>query len=77
WETIADKKPKVFIDDPNLLKGGAKVEALEKLYSLFIRFGATYRTEEEHKILNVAYALDSSNSFENYLVKRIAFKYIL
>ncbi|MDE5000813.1 hypothetical protein, partial [Francisella tularensis] len=42
WEAIADKKTIVFIDEPHLLKGGATVEALEKLYSLFIRFGATY-----------------------------------
>ncbi|WKL77331.1 DEAD/DEAH box helicase family protein [Francisella tularensis subsp. mediasiatica] len=77
WEAIADKKPIVFIDEPHLLKGGATVEALEKLDSLFIRFGATYPTEEEHKLVNVAYALDSINSFENYLVKRIAVKNIL
>ncbi|EDZ90792.1 DEAD/DEAH box helicase family protein [Francisella tularensis] len=77
WEAIADKKPIVFIDEPHLLKGGATVEALEKLDSLFIRFGATYPTEEEHKLINVAYALDSINSFENYLVKRIAVKNIL
>ncbi|ABK90354.1 DEAD/DEAH box helicase family protein [Francisella tularensis subsp. novicida] len=77
WEAIADKKPIVFIDEPHLLKGGATVEALEKLDSLFIRFGATYPTEEQHKLVNVAYALDSINSFENYLVKRIAVKNIL
>ncbi|AXA34153.1 DEAD/DEAH box helicase family protein [Francisella adeliensis] len=77
WGAIADKKPIVFIDEPHLLKGGATVEALEKLDSLFIRFGATYPTEEEHKLVNVAYALDSINSFENYLVKRIAVKNII
>ncbi|MDE5033943.1 hypothetical protein NAI60_11550, partial [Francisella tularensis subsp. holarctica] len=65
WESIADKKPIVFIDEPHLLKCGATVEALEKLDSLFILFGATYHTEEEHKLVNVAYALDIINSFEN------------
>ena len=77
WGTIADKKPIVFIDEPHLLKGGATVEALGKLDTLFIRFGATFPTEKEHQLVNVAYVLDSINSFENYLVKRIAVKNIL
>jgi type III restriction enzyme len=77
WGAIADKNPIVFIDEPHLLKGGATVDALEKLDTLFIRFGATYPTEQEHRLVNVAYALDSIDSFENYLVKRIAVKNIL
>ncbi len=71
WHGIESKKPIVIIDEPHLLKGEKTVQYLEKLDSLFIRFGATYPTDEKHKLSNVVYSLDSISAFNDYLVKQI------
>ncbi|MBF2734724.1 MAG: DEAD/DEAH box helicase family protein [Betaproteobacteria bacterium AqS2] len=72
WEGIANKKPVVIIDEPHLLKGSETKRGLAKLdKSLFIRFGATFPTDSENSIANLAYALDSKAAFDNRLVKKI------
>ncbi len=71
WQGVSEQKPVVFIDEPHLLKGTKTTGYLDKLDSLFIRFGATYPRNESHKLSNVVYALDSISAFNNYLVKRI------
>ena len=72
WEAIAACRPVVIIDEPHLLEGEKTVEGLDRLTeSLFIRFGATYPTEDAHKLSNVIYTLDSISSFNQLLVKRI------
>lgn len=77
WQGLKETNPIVIIDEPHLLYGDKTVEYLEKLDTLFIRFGATYPSDEAHKLSNVAYALDSVGAFENYLVKNIAVKTLL
>jgi len=72
WGGIASKNPIVIIDEPHLLKASKTTEKLEQLKnSLFIRFGATYPADENHKLSNVVYMLDSISAFNQYLVKRI------
>ncbi len=74
WEAISTLNPIVIIDEPHLLKGGQTSEYLNKLNSLFIRFGATYPKNEQdksHNLSNVVYALDSISAFNHYLVKKI------
>ncbi len=72
WQDVASKKPIVIMDEPHLLKGHKTTQYLDQLkQSLFIRFGATFPTEEKHKLSNVAYCLDSVNAFNQYLVKKI------
>jgi type III restriction enzyme len=76
WENIAKQNPIVIIDEPHLLKGTETQTSFDKLEnSLFIRFGATYPNDknlnDDIKLSNVAYALDSISSFNHYLVKKI------
>ncbi len=72
WDGIAEQKPVVIIDEPHLLTGGRTEEWLGRLTdSLFIRFGATFSTDERHQLSNVGYALDSISSFNQHLVKEI------
>lgn len=76
WENIAKQNPIVIIDEPHLLKGTETQTSFDKLdNSLFIRFGATYPNDktlgDDIKLSNVAYALDSISSFNQYLVKKI------
>ena len=72
WQRIAKEKPIVIIDEPHLLKGKETKKGLDELKgSLFIRFGATYPEDKEHKLANVAYSLDSISAFNQFLVKRI------
>ncbi len=71
WNDISALKPIVIIDEPHLLKGDKTTKHIEKLDSLFIRFGATFPEDTEHKISNLAYSLDSISSFNDYLVKKI------
>ena len=72
WEGIAKQNPTVIIDEPHLLMGEQTQEWLGALnQSLFIRFGATFPTEEERRLSNVVYSLDSIDAFNQYLVKGI------
>lgn len=74
WDAISGLNPVVIIDEPHLLKGGQTSDYLDKLDSLFIRFGATYPKNDQdksHNLSNVVYALDSVSSFNHYLVKKI------
>lgn len=72
WDGIASCNPVVIIDEPHLLKGDETRRGLRRLgKSLFIRFGATFPSKEEHKLSNVAYVLDSISAFNRNLVKRI------
>ena len=72
WDGIAEQKPVVVIDEPHLLTGERTEEGLGKLKaSLFIRFGATFPTDENNQLSNVAYALDSISAFKQHLVKEI------
>lgn len=72
-EAINKLKPVVFIDEPHLLKGDSFVQAYREHFSdsLLIRFGATYPNEEESKLSNVVYVLDSITSLRSHLVKKI------
>lgn len=64
-------RPIVFIDEPHLLKGEAFTKIFNQFNSLYFRFGATFPKEEDHKLTNMIYSLDSISSFKNYLVKKI------
>lgn len=72
-DAIAELNPVIFIDEPHLLKGERFTEAYQNHFSksLCLRFGATFASEENHKISNVIYTLDSLSAFREYLVKRI------
>ena len=72
WEGIAAQQPVIIIDEPHLLKGSETQKGLAKLNdSLVIRFGATFPTEKEHHLTNIAYILDSITAFRQYHVKQI------
>lgn len=73
FSQILAKKPVVFIDEPHLLKGDAfSKKALEPLKSLLlVRFGATFPEEKAHALKNLAFRLDSLESFKRHLVKAI------
>ena len=70
-EAISKIKPIIIIDEPHLLKGEAFTKIFKDFNSLYLRFGATFPTEDEHKLSNMIYSLDSIHSFKNYLVKKI------
>jgi len=70
-DEIKKLKPVIIIDEPHLLKGREFTKAFSIFESLCIRFGATFPEEQEHKISNVVYTLDSINAFKEYLVKKI------
>ena len=71
---ISELEPIVFIDEPHLLKGAGFIEAYNKYFSnsLLLRFGATFPAEEDSKLSNVVYTLDSLTAFNDYLVKQIS-----
>ncbi len=71
FDEIKDIKPIIFIDEPHLLKGEEFSKIFNEFDSLYFRFGATFPKEDEHKISNMIYSLDSVSSFKNYLVKKI------
>ncbi len=71
FKALQNLKPIIFIDEPHLLKGEAFTKVFNEFNSLYLRFGATFPSEESHKISNMIYSLDSISSFKNYLVKRI------
>ncbi len=72
WEGIAAQKPVIIIDEPHLLKGTETKRGLDKLGDcLRLRFGATYPKDEDSKLSNLVYALDSISAFNQYLVKQI------
>ncbi|ANE36057.1 type III restriction/modification system, res subunit [Campylobacter iguaniorum] len=71
FENIISLKPISIIDEPHLLKGDKFNEYFSKINSLYFRFGATFPKEDEHKLSNLAYVLDSVCAFKNYLVKQI------
>lgn len=81
WDNIAKQNPIIIIDEPHLLKGTETQKSFDKLNSLFIRFGATYpndkKLSDNIKLSNVAYALDSITSFNQYLVKKISVNTLL
>ena len=70
-KSIQQLNPVIFIDEPHLLKGEAFTRVFEEFDSLYFRFGATFPNEEQHKLSNMIYSLDSISSFKNYLVKKI------
>lgn len=63
--------PVIIIDEPHLLKGKKFIEEFKNFKNVFLRFGATFPTEPEHKLSNMVYTLDSISSFQQYLVKKI------
>ena len=71
---IKKLNPVIFIDEPHLLKGEGFTAVYNEYFSdsLLLRFGATFPREEENKLSNVAYTLDSITAFRDYLVKRIS-----
>ncbi|MDD7513987.1 MAG: DEAD/DEAH box helicase family protein, partial [Campylobacter lanienae] len=71
FENIINLKPISIIDEPHLLKGDKFSANFSKLNTLYFRFGATFPNEDEFKLSNVAYILDSVSAFKNYLVKQI------
>ncbi len=73
-EVIKELGPVVFIDEPHLLKGEKFSTTYKKYFSnsLLLRFGATFPDEEENKLSNVVYALDSIHAFRDNLVKKIS-----
>lgn len=71
FENIANLKPISIIDEPHLLKGEAFNRYFSKLNSLYFRFGATFPKEDSYKLSNLAYALDSMEAFNSYLVKQV------
>lgn len=70
-EAIASLNPIIFIDEPHLLKGDKFSQSFGKFSSLYFRFGATFPSQNEHKLSNLIYCLDSVSAFKNYLVKQI------
>ncbi|WP_027327462.1 DEAD/DEAH box helicase family protein [Helicobacter pametensis] len=70
-DEIVGLKPICFIDEPHLLKGEKFDEVFQNFQTLYFRFGATFPTEEPHKLSNLAYCLDSISAFREYLVKQI------
>lgn len=73
--TILDEiialKPICFVDEPHLLKGEKFDRVLQSFQTLYFRFGATFPTEDLHKLSNLVYCLDSVSAFREYLVKQI------
>lgn len=70
-DNIIALKPICFIDEPHLLKGKEFDKVFQSFQTLYFRFGATFPTEEPHKLSNLAYCLDSVSAFREYLVKQI------
>ncbi len=70
---IGELSPVIFIDEPHLLKGASFVNTYECYFSksLCLRFGATFPTDNDFKLSNVVYMLDSITAFRDYLVKKI------
>ena len=71
FEEIASLSPISIIDEPHLLKGEAFNAYFSKIGTLFFRFGATFPSEKDFVLSNVAYCLDSISAFRRYLVKQI------
>lgn len=70
-EALIKLKPICFIDEPHLLKGEKFYQVFKEFKTLYFRFGATFPSQEEHKLSNLIYALDSKSAFNEYLVKQI------
>lgn len=70
-DKIVELKPICFIDEPHLLKGEKFDEVFQSFQTLYFRFGATFPTEDPHKLSNLVYCLDSISAFREYLVKQI------
>lgn len=71
FENIAALNPISIIDEPHLLKGEAFNAYFSKIKTLYFRFGATFPQDNDFKLSNVAYCLDSISAFRKYLVKQI------
>ena len=71
FDEIASLNPISIIDEPHLLKGEAFNTYFSKIGALYFRFGATFPSEKDFALSNVAYCLDSINAFRKYLVKQI------
>lgn len=70
-DTIINLRPICFLDEPHLLNGEKFDEVFQSFQTLYFRFGATFPTEDPHKLSNLAYCLDSISAFREYLVKQI------
>lgn len=70
-EGLQQIKPVIILDEPHLLKGEKFTHAFKNFNSLYLRFGATFPIEDEYKLSNMVYSLDSIQSFQNHLVKKI------
>lgn len=70
-DNIIALKPICFIDEPHLLKGEEFDRVFQGFKTLYFRFGATFPTQNSHKISNLVYCLDSISAFREYLVKQI------
>lgn len=71
FEEIISLKPICVIDEPHLLKGKKFHNVFREMKTLYFRFGATFPKEEDHKLSNLVYALDSIDAFNHFLVKQI------
>ena len=73
-ESISKMRPIIFIDEPHLLKGEGFIQTYRKYFNdaLLLRFGATFPDDDENKLSNVVYVLDSLDAFNECLVKKIA-----
>ncbi len=71
FHSLQKLNPVLIIDEPHLLKGEAFSSIFKEFNSLCFRFGATFPKEEQHKLSNMIYSLDSITSFKQYLVKKI------
>lgn len=73
-QSIDKLKPVIFIDEPHLLTGDSFISAYKEHFHkrLQIRFGATFPEDDHSELSNVAYCLDSTTAFNDYLVKQIS-----
>ncbi len=71
-DAISKLNPIIFIDEPHLLTGKEFTASYNEYFNhcLCLRFGATF-PDNEHKLTNVAYVLDSISAFTEQLVKKI------
>ena len=72
-DAISKLQPVIVIDEPHLMQGKGFTAAYHDYFSasVCLRFGATYPSDEDARLSNVVYELDSITSFREYLVKKI------
>ena len=76
-KAIQKLRPIIFIDEPHLLKGEKFQKNFKNFDSICLRFGATFPKEENYKLANMIYSLDSISSFRQNLVKKICVSTII